>query len=372
MKVLIIASSSDSFFNFRYELIKRIYSKSHKIVLMAPFIEQDTKLQKKFFNMKGISFENFNFERTSMNLFLDFIGLLLAFFKIKSLKPDIVLTYTIKPVIYGTIISKLIGINKIFALITGLGYIFISKGKRSPTRMIVERLYKVALSHCKKIFFQNIDDSNLFLERKILEDSNKITLLNGSGVDLDFFSQKQTSQDTFNYLFLGRYLRSKGLDEFLNAAIELKEKYPKANFKIGGWFDDNPDRISEDKVYKLDKEKIIVNLGKLEDVRDELQKCSVFVLPSYREGVPRSVMEAMSVGRAIITTDAPGCKETVIDGYNGFLVNPGSSTELVSAMEKFLKHPQLIDEFGKNSRKYAEQKFNVHDVNNKMLEIMKL
>jgi len=195
-------------------------------------------------------------------------------------------------------------------------------------------------------------------------------VLNGSGVNLTLFSQKPVPPDT-SFLLIGRLIKSKGVLEYVEAARIVKTRHPNAKFYLAGWVDGNPDSILNSDLEKWVRDDWVHYLGDLRDVRSALEKCSVYVLPSYREGTPRSVLEAMGVGRAIITTDAPGCRETVEDGVNGFLVPGKSVASLASAMEKFLDNPLLSKEMGIKSRKIAEEKYNVHDVNNEILEGIK-
>ena len=230
------------------------------------------------------------------------------------------------------------------------------------------QLYKIALKLSSKVIFQNKDDLETLYSLNILSKKTIVDVVNGSGVNIEEFSHAPFPKN-INFLFIGRYIKSKGIEEYFGAATYIKEKYKNINFTIAGWVEDG-DKITQKDIDEISEKGIISNLGFLEDVKPAIKNSSVFVLPSYREGTPRSVLEAMAMGRAIITTNAPGCKETVIDNYNGFLVEVGSTGELIKAIEKFITHDVLISEMGKKSLELVAKKYNVKKVNDIMLQIM--
>ena len=222
------------------------------------------------------------------------------------------------------------------------------------------------------IFFQNPDDEKDFTRLGIVRDRNKIVRINGSGVDTRHFHKAPLPQDDPVFLFIGRMLTEKGIAEFVEAAKKVKEDHPEARFIAVGPHDASlPHSVSITRLDQWKSETVVEFVDNVKDVRPWLVKCSVFVLPSYREGTPRSVLEAMSVGRAIITSDAPGCRETVVDGDNGFLVSPKEVAPLAEAMERFLKAPELMERMGERSRKIAEEKYDVRKVNHVIMEAMK-
>jgi glycosyltransferase involved in cell wall biosynthesis len=200
--------------------------------------------------------------------------------------------------------------------------------------------------------------------------------VNGSGVDISEYAVAPlpTMGDvpTARFLLIARLLGDKGIREYAQAAAIVKAKYPQVQFDLVGWIDDNPNAIQQHELDSWVNEGVFNFLGRLADVQPAIAACSVYVLPSYREGTPRTVLEAMAMGRPIITTDAPGCRETVIDGYNGYLVPVKAVEELASAMEKFILNPELIVSMGAASRTLAEKKFDVHSVNQAMLQAMGL
>jgi len=307
----------------------------------------------------------------SINPFLDFFNFLKILKILNKINPDYFLGYTIKPVIYGSLAAKLTGIPNIFSIITGLGYIFTERNSHSNfINSIVKILYKLSLNRNKIIFFQNQDDLKLFIDLKIVS-PDKAIIINGSGVDTNYYFTNKFPQK-ISFLFIARLIKEKGIIEYGEAAKILKQKYPNIDFKVVGWFDNNPHAIPEKIFNKWIQNKIISYLGKFDDVRPAIENSSVFILPSYREGTPRSVLEAMSMQRPIITTDAPGCRETVIQGENGFLIPPKDISALVNAMEFFIKNPEVIPRMGKRSREIALEKYDVHKVNNRILTYMGL
>jgi glycosyltransferase involved in cell wall biosynthesis len=254
-----------------------------------------------------------------------------------------------------------------------LGFIFLASGlKGKLLRLIVLPILKFFFKKENVIFFQNSDDLMLF-EQLRLVDSQKAYLVNGSGINLKYFEEKKPlSQDNLVFLLVARLLRDKGIFEYVEAAKSIKKTYKNVKFQIMGPIDKNPSAISKDQIFAWHSEGIIEYLGEQKDVRPFLAAAHVFVLPSYREGVPRSSLEAMATGRAIISTNTPGCKETVVEGKNGFLVPIKNADLLSKAMEKFILSPELVEIFGKESRKIAEVKFCVEKVNSIMLSVMKI
>lgn len=376
MKFLIIASSPLSVLNFRGKLLEAINDAGLEIHIAAPeFNLHPEELDK--LKLLGYQVHNIPMQRTGTNPISDIKTLKSLFFIIKNIEPQYVLSYTIKPVIYGTIAAWLNRVPNRFALITGLGYTFQNveeTGKRSKFQRVIHELYRKALSKVNHIFFQNPDDLNLFKHLKLIEMSTPTTVVNGSGIDLEKFKlvALPVTENDFqvNFLMIARLIGDKGIREYINAAKILKSKYPHVNFNLVGPLDSNPSAITQEELDQFINQGNINYLGKLTDVRPAIAESSVFVLPSYREGTPRTVLESMALGRPIITTNAPGCRETVVDGLNGFLVPVKSVDALVIAMQKFILNPSLISTMGAASRRLAEEKFDVNKVNEVMLDKM--
>lgn len=367
-KVLVIAGFAKSLCLFRLDLIKDFVEKGFEVVACAP-ADQETASVIECLEAINVKFLPIQLTNTGLNIIKDLFTILNLYKVMRQENPDIVLSYTIKPVIYGSIAAKLAKVKNIYSMITGLGYVFITNTARGKVlRYLVSKLYKFALQFNRKVFFQNPDDLNLFLNNKLIVANNAV-LINGSGVNISYYSVAPLP-NACAFTFMGRFLHDKGIFEFIEAAKILKKKYSKVVFYLVGALYPNPTSITQKSLDELISQKIISYLGKLDDVRPALAKSSVLVLPSYREGTPRSVLEAMSMGRPIITTDAPGCRETVNDGVNGFLVPVKNVEKLVAAMEKFILNPQLIPSMGAESRHIAEDKYDVTKVNAVILQAM--
>jgi glycosyltransferase involved in cell wall biosynthesis len=404
--ILLIANSAKSMIDFRWLFLQELLKIGCRVILFIPYDNiAFVKLQQLNIELVPIAIN-----RKGINPFTE-IGCLWKIYQIiKRYKPDLCMFYTIKPNIYGSIASRLACV-KHCSMITGLGYIFTGDTlKQKILRVIVQDVYKFALKRSSKIFFLNGDDLNYFLTNKIIT-KEKAFLINGEGVDVNYFaysipnafqvlgrregnrapectpcymrsevsSQRPQNLKGEGYMtnserpiFLARLLKDKGIYEFIKAARIIKQKYQNVEFDMAGSIDDNPSSIKQAELDAWIKEKIINYLGYLTDVRDAIANSSVFVLPSYREGLPISILEAMAIGRAIISTDAPGCRETVIDEVNGYLVPIKSVEGLVEAMEKFIVYPELAAKMGKESRRIVEDKFDIRKVNANILKILEL
>lgn len=376
MKFLMICSYLPSVLNFRGKLLEAIAHQGYEIHIMAPelrtFPDEYHQLQS-----LGYTVHDIPMQRTGTNPLADLKLLKHLYQSIRRIQPDYVLSYTIKPVIYGTLASWLAKIPHRFALITGLGYAFqnVESGKRSLFQKMVHGLYAQALKHSDKVFFQNPDDLKLFQDMHLLDASKPTVVVNGSGVNVQDFDvlplpQNDVGTVKASFLLIARLLGDKGVREYAESARIIKAQYPESEFHLVGWIDDNPSAISKAELDTWVADDRLKYWGKLGDVRPAIAESSVYVLPSYREGTPRTVLEAMAMGRAIITTDAPGCRETVSHGVNGYLVGVKSVDELVQCMQYFIEDPKLIEYMGQRSREIALNKYDVHQVNKHMLAEM--
>jgi glycosyltransferase involved in cell wall biosynthesis len=254
-------------------------------------------------------------------------------------------------------------------LVTGLGYFFTDR-RGDLISKVTEALYRLALKKVTTVIFQNIDDEMVLRDTGIIDGETRSLVVNGSGVDLREYSPEPLPANSPRFLMIARLLGNKGVREYVEAASRVKRRHPGVCFSLAGWIDEGPDSVSNAELTVWVQRGDIDYLGPLKDVRPAIINASTYVLPSYREGTPRTVLEAMAMGRPIITTDAPGCRETVIDGENGFLVPVKSVDALVDAMQKFIDDPELAIHMGKRSRMLAEQKYDVHKVNAIMLREM--
>lgn len=371
MKFLIIASVAESILNFRYKLIQELKSKGFEVHIAAPAISIDDEVFQKIASL-NVVIHKIPLKRTGLNPFHDVICLIKLIFLIKRVSPNYLLSYTIKPIIYGTIAARLMGVDHRISMITGVGLAFtdVSKEKlKKSTRKIIILMYRLAMKLSTKVIFQNSDDRDLFIKLGIISKNHKIAVVSGSGVDLTKFKPVKFKGHQ-NFLIISRLIASKGIREFVEAARIIKRDYEQVTFTIVGWIDQGEDAISNEELQSWVKEGDITHLGFQADVRDALTNCSVYVLPSYREGTPVSVLEAMATGRPIITTDTAGCRETVIDGENGFLVEVGNVRSLVEAMNKFILDPSLIISMGERSLELARMKYDVDLVNCEMMDAM--
>ena len=261
-------------------------------------------------------------------------------------------------------------------MVTGLGSTFGKPItiKEAVLRWLVSRLYRLGITNSHKVFFQNPDDLNDFIQMKILNDPGKAIRTMGSGVNLERFPRKQLPSERFVFLLISRLLKDKGVVEFVAAAESLHTRYPQVRFVVVGPHDPSlRHAVETNDLLAWQSLRYIEFIGGVDDVRPWLERCSVFVLPSYyREGTPRSVLEAMATGRAIITTDSPGCRETVRDGENGFLIPPRNVPALVCAMEKLVNQSDLVVKMGEASYRRAVDEYDVDQVNKTILSAMGL
>jgi glycosyltransferase involved in cell wall biosynthesis len=440
MRILIIGGISRSLINFRGPLIRAMLAAGHKVTACAgtPEAEVATILEK-----WGVRFIPVPLARAGMNP----LGDLQTFLAIRRImrqeRPDTVLAYTIKPVIWGGLAAHSAGIHNMYSLITGLGYAFMeeqttdsrlktadllennkpaTKNEERRTKnqvlkqrlagWVAKRLYKASLKHSQKVFFQNPDDRDAFVQLKLV-DRAKTVVVSGSGIDLDHFGQTadlplapsqelktKYQEPRTSFLLIARLLRDKGICEYAEAAAVIKRDYPETEFHLLGDYDPNPSGLKPTEIKEWVKAGTIIYHGQQPDVRPFLRACDVYVLPSYyREGTPRTVLEAMAMGRPIITTDTPGCRETVQGkdeggnlrpesvgyqlpttvynkarrvyevrgklriGANGILIPPRDADALADAMRFFIENPEQISVMGKESRRYAEERYDVHKVN---------
>jgi glycosyltransferase involved in cell wall biosynthesis len=369
---LLIASFPDSLINFRGALIESLISAGCEVHVAAPGLGGAPEISSKLRSL-GVTIHNIPLQRVGMNPFKDLLLVLFLFRLIKNVKPSHVLGYTIKPVVYGSLAAWLSSVKHRFALITGLGYAFTgeAEGLRKVLRTVIKQLYRFSLSRNSLVFFQNPDDEALFRELGILRPSISSCVVNGSGVDVTEYAVSPLPERP-SFLLIARLLGDKGVREYAQAAAMLKQRFPAVTFKLVGWIDDNPDAISQSELDAWVESEIIEFLGKLSDVRPAISESSVYVLPSYREGTPRTVLEAMAMGRPVITTDAPGCRETVVDGDNGFLVPVKDVPALADSMIRLIENPVKVKTMGIRSRQIAEEKYDVHKVNAVMLRKMGL
>jgi glycosyltransferase involved in cell wall biosynthesis len=368
-KVVIFGSYAPSLVNFRGSLIEAIANRGHDVLAIAPAIDLATA---KALRGLGARTREVDVDNQSLNP-LGIVRTVRGLARLlRDERPGVILSYTIKPVVIGAFAASAAGIPKIVSLITGAGYAFTggSELKRLISRAAATALYRMALRRSSAVVFQNADDERLFRDLGLVASSQKVDRVNGSGVDLDHFSTSPHPPRTA-FLMVSRLLGDKGIREFAAAAKRLKTQHPEVPIHLVGYLDSSPDSIAETELRAILDSGVIFH-GRLDDIRPAMEQCSVYVLPSYREGTPRSVLEAMAMGRAIITTDAPGCRDTVNPSVNGVLVAPRDVESLYRAMLHFVETPGLDSRMGSQSRKIAESKYDVRKVNAALMRIMGL
>jgi len=369
LKVVVLAGFAKSLVHFRSELLASLVAAGHEVIACAP--GEDARFVSRVRSL-GVRYQPIHLDRTGTNPLRDlgYFWEMVRFFHKEH--PDVVFSYTAKPVIFGSLAARLTGVPRIFSMVTGLGYAFATKQLKQKLVSIVMRcLYRLGLAVNQTVFFQNPDDIALFT-RWGLVTPERTVLINGSGVNLDQYGVVPRIITPPVFLLIGRMLKDKGVVEFGAAARMLKERYPQAIFRLLGPHDDHPATVPWSSIQNWIDAGIVEYFAETEDVRPFMAETGVYVLPSYREGTPRSVLEAMAMGRPVITTDAPGCRETVIDGDNGFLVPVGDADSLAVAMERFILQPELIEKMGRRSREIVEEKYDVNKVNSVIINTMGL
>ncbi len=366
--MVLIAGFAESIIAFRGGLIGALSRAGITMTATAPEVFDAGTRDK--LGALGAGAVSLPMRRTGTNPVADLVYGIRLFAMFRKTRPRYVLAYTVKPVIYGTLAAWLAGVPSRFALITGLGYAFTGERRRLLSRVVMA-LYKIALRRSSKVFFQNPDDERQFREMGLLPLGIPSVVVNGSGVDVASYAVRPLPTGAPPvFLMIGRLLGDKGVREYAAAARRIRAVSPDVRFRLVGWIDTNPDAIAQGELDCWVADGTLEFLGKLKDVRPAIADSTVYVLPSYREGTPRTVLEAMAMGRPIITTDAPGCRETVIDGENGYLVPVKSVDALVAAMQRFIDNPDLAARMGQRSRQVAEDKYDVHKVNAVMLREM--
>jgi glycosyltransferase involved in cell wall biosynthesis len=370
VKVVVVASLAWSLVNFRGALLASMVAHGHEVVACAP--EDDPEVREALAAM-GVTYRQVPMQRASISPVADLVTLVRMIGLLRRERPDVILAYTQKPIVYAGLAARLASRGRFHAMVSGLGYAF-TEGGGLPRRVLrsgLARLYGAAVRRATSVIVFNRDDRQELMRHGIVTADHRVIQVPGSGIDIDRFRFHEVERGPPTFLLVARLLRDKGLQEFVAAARMVRSMAPQARFRLLGPFDPNPNGISRSELAAWEAEGIVDYLGETRDVAPYMAEATVIVLPSrYREGLPRTLLEAMAIGRAIITTDAPGCRETV-DG-NGFLVPVGSVDGLADAMMNFVCDPALATRMGRRSRELAEDRFAVHKVNAKVLDVIGL
>ncbi len=365
-KVVIVANTSWNIHNFRKNILRALISAGYDVVTLTP-VDGFMDFLNEFPEVRHIELSKLH--RKSINPFYDLLLLNELHSIYKKEKPDIIIHYTIKPNIYGSIAARMTKL-KCISVITGLGYTFIHNGMLG---WFSEQLYRNGLRSNEKVIFENDDDRLLFLDKKIISSENAISV-KGCGVDTEYFSPRKGKGERKKniFLFMGRLLYDKGIKEFVSAARIVKNKYPGTEFWIAGDIDkENPAAISEKELSDWIEKGIIKYKGFLSDVRDDIEQSDCVVLPSYREAIARTLQEGMAMGKPVIAADVAGSREAVQEGVNGYLVPVKNAEALASAMEKFIGLDSADRKvLGDNGRKQAMEVFDERIIAAKYMEVI--
>ena len=372
MKIFIVGNLASMMINFRKEFIEMLVSSGHEVYCLVS--DYDEKSREKISSFGAMPLD-YSLNAKGLNPFKDAIATFNLIRLFRQHRPDVVFSFFVKPVIFATIAAKIARVPRIVGMIEGLGGAFtVHKSGQTKKAKIIKTiqifLYKISLPHLDELIFLNNDDKKDLIDRYNVR-AKSINVLGGIGVDLDNFSYSKATSDPISFIFIGRLLTEKGIFEYLEAAKMVKDKYKDVKFYLfGGLEENNPFGLKQEELIPYINNEIVVFQGYIDNIKEWIVNSSVFVLPSYREGVPRSTQEAMAVGRAVITTDVVGCRETVIDGVNGFLVPPYNSDVLAQKMMYFVENPDTIIQMGIESRKIAEEKFDINKQNKKLANIV--
>ncbi|WP_298560358.1 glycosyltransferase family 4 protein [uncultured Aliiroseovarius sp.] len=370
-KAVVLGSLGWSLVNFRLDLIRRLAANGYEVLAAAADIDDETA---QTLRDNGVRPCPISMDRTGTNPLRDLgtLWALVRFFQKE--KPELVISYTMKPNIYGSLAAQIAGVPHRYALFTGLGYSFMEEnptGRRKRVRDLSILLHRVALRRIHGAFCYNSADRRDIRRFHLIPDRVPLHDVPGSGVDTRRFTETPVPQGRVKFLFIGRLLRSKGLLTLGKAAEILRAQGHECDIDILGPADSNPDAIDPDLFADWQKRGLVNWLGETRDVRPYLAKCSVFVLPTeLREGVPRSILEAMSSGRAVITTDAPGCGEATQDGVSGMVFPQGDASALAQTMKRFIDDPTLATAMGHAAREHACRTYDVHLVNSILMQHM--
>ena len=370
MRVVVVGVYAKSLLTFRGEMLRAMADAGHEVLAMAP---QDDGAVRSALEAMGVAFEAIPLHRSGLNPFQDVATMWYLVKRFRRSRADAVLVYAAKPVVYGLIAARLARVPLRSAMITGTGSILAGgRGlRRRGLSMLLRTLYRTALRFAHLVFFQNPDDERSFRASRLIG-HQRIVLINGSGVDLVEFAEVPLPGPPITFVMISRLIRDKGIYEYVDAARAIRRVRGDVVFQLLGPMDTNVTALTPAELTALEQSGEIEYLGALDDVRPVLAAAHVCVLPSYGEGTPRSVLEAMAMGRAIVTTDVPGCRGTVIEGSNGYLVPARDAPALAAAMSRLLDAPAVLAQMGRASRRLAEERFDVHDVNRTILEAMGL
>lgn len=366
MRILVVSPKNKTVFNFRGDLIRDMIAHGHEVIVTGPnrdYVEDVLALGiSEFIEAKLVK------DNTSVTGDLAYLKKLIQVMREK--KPDLVFGYTIKPVIYGSLAAKISGVPRIYAMVTGLGRVYASSGmKARVVRLITKMLYKWAFRACDKVIFQNGGDIEELVGQRYLP-REKTVQVNGSGVNMSRFARTPLPAEPV-FLMVSRIIREKGVMEYCQAARAVKQAYPHARFILLGGFDASIGALKPEEIQSYIDDGSIEFPGEVKDPVSFYQQCAAFVLPSYyREGLPRTLLEAMSCGRAIVTTDWPGCREPVEDGVNGFMVPVKDAQALTDKLMCLAADREMLERMADAAYETCKNKYEVSIINGQMRQVL--
>jgi glycosyltransferase involved in cell wall biosynthesis len=374
MRIVVIGGWAPSLIKFRGPLLAAMVERGHEVIALAPDGGLDGGDLGSELARIGVRYQPIELERTGIDPRSDVRAIAALVARLRELVPDVVLGYTIKPVIYGSIAARIAGVPRRAAMITGMGSALtnVRTARQRVVAAIARTLYRIGLAQCQVVILQNTDDRDELARFGALPRRAQVAIVRGSGIDLAHYAPSPLPPGPPVFVFLGRLLRDKGIHEYVAAARLVQQRHPAAKFRIAGWLDPNPESLSQRELDAIIADGTVEYLGAPDDIRPHLAAAHVLVLPSYREGTPRSVLEAMSMNRAVITTTAPGCRETVIDGESGLLVPVRDARLLAAAMLRLIASPALLERLATAGRARAVELYDARKVAAAVLAAMEL
>lgn len=369
--IFVVSNGVKSLYNFRGDLMRKLSNEGWRVYAIAPDYDAATRARIEDLGAIPVSVP---MARNGMNPVRDLRTIIALYREMRRVRPQIFFGYFMKPVIYGAIAAWIARVPRRVVLVAGLGTIYMNtdeaiSGKARLLRHLVSGLYAIAFRLAHRVIFQNKDDLALMVDAGV-SPPDRSTVVDGSGVNLDHFTmtaERHPTERPLTFIWTGRLLREKGVLELIEATQSVRARGADIEVILVGGVDSNPGSLTKSEVQSWHDAGIVNWVGMVDDVRPYLWRSDVFVLPSYyREGIPRSTQEGMAASLAVITTDAPGCRETVIDDVNGLLVPVRSSTALADAMMRYVLEPTLVERHAKESRALAEKKFDVNIINKRM------
>jgi glycosyltransferase involved in cell wall biosynthesis len=371
VRIVVLGVYAREVVTFRGELLRRMTAAGHDVLALAP---EDDPAVRDALRAMGVRYATVPFERAALDPVADLGTLASLTRRFRRGRPGLVLVYGAKPVVWGSLAARIARVPRRAAMITGAGSA-LRPGRSARGRVLaaaMRLLVRISLSGVHVVLFQNPDDLASFRSRRLIGRSQRAVLIAGSGVDLEQFVPTPLPAPPVTFLMIARLIRDKGVHEYVEAARLVRAVHPETRFRLLGPLDSNPTAVSAEEVAAWSRSGAVDVLGEATDVRPFIAAAHVVVLPSYHEGLPRAVLEAMAMARPIIATDVPGCRETVRPGENGWLVPVRDGRALAKAMLDAVACPEDLAPMGAASRRLAEERFDVHRVNEVIMDALGL